>query len=110
MRFDAVLAEQATKARDLIAQGRKVQVRRCPLLLAGVFLVEQLTLFVAQRRGRLEVLGVAAMDRLAMASWRASRAATRMLMLRRKQFSAASQLRLYRYTSPREFRLRPTPS
>jgi hypothetical protein len=56
--FDAVLAEQAAKARDLIAQGRKVHVRRCPLLLAGVFLVEQLTLFVAQRRGRLEVLGV----------------------------------------------------
>jgi hypothetical protein len=41
LRFDAVLAEEITKALDLVAQGRKVEARRRPFLLAGGLLVQQ---------------------------------------------------------------------
>jgi hypothetical protein len=58
--FDAVLAEQGTKALDLIAelaellgQGRQVRVRGHPLLLAGGLLGKQFPFPVAQRRGLL---------------------------------------------------------
>src|ERR1700685_854192 len=55
LRFDAVLAEEITKALDLVAQGWKVQARRRPFLLAGGLLVQQSPFPVAQRRRVLEV-------------------------------------------------------
>src|SRR5262252_4629147 len=65
LRFGALLAGQATKLLDLIAellhllgQGRQVRMPGCPLLLAGCFLGEQFLLPVAQRRGPLVVFGV----------------------------------------------------
>jgi hypothetical protein len=58
LRFDAVLAEEITKALDLVAQGRKAQARRRPFLLAGGLLVQQSPFPVAQRRRVLEVLRV----------------------------------------------------
>jgi len=58
LRFYAVLAEEITKALDLVAQGRKAQASRRPFLLAGGLLVQQSPFPVAQRRRVLEVLCV----------------------------------------------------
>src|SRR5215471_14928478 len=61
--FDAVLAEQGTKALDFIAelaellgQGRQVRVRGRPLLLARGLLRKQVLFPVTQRRGPLILL------------------------------------------------------